>query len=502
MNTSKDTDEFLAHFGVKGMRWGVRKSDDGLSTNLRPGEPGRSVQATQKLSAEKALPSNAEGSSRKLTSEQKKALLIGGGILATAAVAGGLYYYKTQVGDKDPLPNLRSYVDGVMDSKQYAWGESGFFHPSAYERSEFSLPTGHVFSRVSTAAEDSFARATYTTHNEADYNRYVGFGFGSRLDSFDRDLYRINFTAKEPIRVPDLRTTLGSLREVMDSSSGRRHSDEEVRTQYTRLSGGEWRDELSTSFINNLKSKGYSAIVDEMDAGVNSDSPLVLFNRNAVTNKVSTVVSVEELRRARESIMPVLNPKLAPKEENSMAQSFETADNFLAHFGVKGMRWGVRKDSGIEGVSPKTNREAKKDAEEFTRAKLFYGEGAGTRRKLIKAKVEARSKIDPAYKKAFDHHVGNTDLGQRASQAKGERRRKDVVNKTTKTARGVHRSLTGGFGSVPLVAAILAGGYTVARNSGADRVVINNSKKMYNDVKNKRQSSKAVDDLLKDLGLK
>ena len=44
----------------------------------------------------------------------------------------------------------------------------------------------------------------------------------------------------------------------------------------------------------------------------------------------------------------------------------------LMHYGVKGMKWGVR-------------RRARHDAKEFTQAKMYYGDGAGNRRKLIKA---------------------------------------------------------------------------------------------------------------------
>jgi hypothetical protein len=63
----------------------------------------------------------------------------------------------------------------------------------------------------------------------------------------------------------------------------------------------------------------------------------------------------------------------------------------LAHFGVKGMHWGQR-NSEIPGVSRSTSRDAAKDAKEFARAKAFYGEGAGTRRKLIRGTVEGKSK--------------------------------------------------------------------------------------------------------------
>lgn len=171
----------------------------------------------------------------------------------------------------------------------------------------------------------------------------------------------------------------------------------------------------------------------------------------------------------------------------------QIVDDFFAHHGVKGMRWGVRKtDAALAGIPRGTAKAAKKDAEEFTRAKLFYGKGAGTRRKLIKAKVESASK-DPNYKKAFDHYVNQTDLAKRASQAKSERKRKDVASGTAKTARGVHRSLTGGFGSVPLAAAVIAGSYGVARKTGADKAVANWAKTSYSNAQRTRNLKPARD---------
>lgn len=179
-------------------------------------------------------------------------------------------------------------------------------------------------------------------------------------------------------------------------------------------------------------------------------------------------------------------------------------EDFLAHYGVKGMKWGVRKaDSRPEGVSARVNRDAKKDAREFARAKMFYGEGAGTRRKLIKATVEQKSKRDPSYKKAFDFHVDAQDMSKHAAKAQSERRRKDVTAKTTKTARGVHRQLTGGFGNVSMASAAIAGGYVVAKQTGADKVVINAAKTGFNNARRAAQSQqnrRAVNNWLRDQG--
>lgn len=180
-----------------------------------------------------------------------------------------------------------------------------------------------------------------------------------------------------------------------------------------------------------------------------------------------------------------------------------TVDDFLAHYGVKGMRWGVRKSDRPEGVSARTNREAKKDAEEFTRAKMFYGQGAGTRRKLIKNTVEAKSKRDPSYKKAFDHHVEKTDMDKRATQARRERKRKNVAAGTAKTARGASHILNGNSQYASATAAILVGGALYAHKTGIDKMIANTARTTVSDLKRNqknRQNAKIVEDLLRRSG--
>lgn len=151
-------------------------------------------------------------------------------------------------------------------------------------------------------------------------------------------------------------------------------------------------------------------------------------------------------------------------------------DDIIMHFGTKGMKWGVRKD----GTRRSTDREARKDAAEYSKAQMFYGQGAGTRRKLIKNTVEAKSKKDPSYKKAFDTHLANQDMAKRASQARGERKRKDTREGIAKTARGVKSQLMGPFApTITALAVAAAVSNPKIRNAGinaaqkASKTVIN-----------------------------
>ena len=129
-------------------------------------------------------------------------------------------------------------------------------------------------------------------------------------------------------------------------------------------------------------------------------------------------------------------------------------DDYVVHHGVLGQRWGVRRYQNANGSltaegkkrythsEKKTIKQAHKDAKEYARAKMYYGEGAGNRRKLIKATVKQRSK-DPLYKMAFDEKLASTDWAEESSKAKSERHRTDAKNKTVKTTRGVINTIRG-----------------------------------------------------------
>lgn len=158
----------------------------------------------------------------------------------------------------------------------------------------------------------------------------------------------------------------------------------------------------------------------------------------------------------------------------------------------------------LEGVPSKTSREAKKDAQEFARAKMFYGEGAGTRRKLINNSVAAKSKRDPAYKKAFDHHLENQDLSKHASKARSERKRKDTVNSTTKTVRGIRHIMNDNPQYASAAAVLIFGAAGAAKKAGLDKKAVGLAKETYASVKawtQNRENMQAARDFLNDLGM-
>ena len=124
--------------------------------------------------------------------------------------------------------------------------------------------------------------------------------------------------------------------------------------------------------------------------------------------------------------------------------------NELYHHGILGQKWGVRryqpypsgysgdgKFTGESGPSEKQikriTKMAKKDAKRYADAKMYYGEGAGTRRKLLKAELD-KKKQDPIYKEAFDRAAENADYAKSAQKAKVERKTRDTASTVKKTA--------------------------------------------------------------------
>lgn len=159
-------------------------------------------------------------------------------------------------------------------------------------------------------------------------------------------------------------------------------------------------------------------------------------------------------------------------------------DSYLAHYGVKGMKWGVR-------------RKARKDAKEYARANMYYGEGAGNRRKLIRATVKERSK-DSRYKAEFDKELAKQDMSKHASAAKRERKAADVKKSAGKMARGLVNAATGNMSRASAAALVVYAGLHV---TGADRIIANKAKQsvksIMDEIGGQARSKQILDEMLR-----
>lgn len=133
-------------------------------------------------------------------------------------------------------------------------------------------------------------------------------------------------------------------------------------------------------------------------------------------------------------------------------------------------------------------KEARRDAEEFARAQMSYGEGAGTRRKLIQATVDSKMKHDPIYEQQFFQALNQQDMAEHASKARSERRRKDTTRTVSKNVRGV---LTGRNQGVNTAVLVLGTAAYYAHQTGLDRKIADATKAKWRKFKHRRMAKKA-----------
>lgn len=187
--------------------------------------------------------------------------------------------------------------------------------------------------------------------------------------------------------------------------------------------------------------------------------------------------------------------------------------------GVKGMHWGIRryqnedgslteagrehygvgeskKESSSDSESSKTStsryvnadgsknfkkikKEAADDAKEYARAKAYYGEGAGTRRKKIKNQISEKMK-DPDYKKEFEAQLKAQNMEEHQKAANRERKMQDTKDKAARVGRGLKNLLLGGT-SLSLTAIAI---YSVIKNTGAGDMIASKAKSTMSTVMN------------------
>lgn len=312
MESNIDIEDFIEHFGVKGMRWGVRNEDEtnpsdsivlrDIKTHEGPPlskEQLDNIEANKKKHAAKFEASEAEPSKGWRPSKSELAAM------AVGAVVAGAVIYKLKSGKtvvpfskEDYLNVTRSaetpdwvlkyagkpmtgsdYNGLVQNSVSRVWGGSHVTKES-FGRPPISFPKDHQFFRFSGVAEQSFGVATYSTSNEADAARY--------FTTFSSKTHLVTFKSTDTVRVADIHTQLNAVQKLMVERGAKKVTPKRVLDEYSSYSGGSWNSPFAKRLLGELNKQGFHGIVDEMDAGVYGETPLVLFDPTRFTKKVAT----------------------------------------------------------------------------------------------------------------------------------------------------------------------------------------------------------------------
>lgn len=204
-------------------------------------------------------------------------------------------------------------------------------------------------------------------------------------------------------------------------------------------------------------------------------------------------------------------------------------ENYLKHYGIKGQKWGTRRFQNEDGSytaegkerygrggsqsragvrrsgltkgfnrfsgvydkpdgtkdTKRLQKDAKKDAEDMARAKAYYGEGAGNRRKQIRNRISERMK-DPDYKAEYEKQLAAQDMSKHQKAANRERHVQDAKNKASEIGNGL-KNLLLGAGTTSLAAVAI---YSIAKRTGADKKIAELGKKAFSDIVDKVKSFK------------
>lgn len=133
-------------------------------------------------------------------------------------------------------------------------------------------------------------------------------------------------------------------------------------------------------------------------------------------------------------------------------------------------------------------KEARRDAQEFARSQMYYGEGAGTRRKLISATVESKSDRNDRYARAFRQELAHQDMAEHAIKARKERERHDRAQMVQRNVRGL---TSGNYQNLSTGVLIVGAVAYFAHQTGIDRQIYDKARTKLEDYKRRRRLKKA-----------
>lgn len=266
------TEEIIMHFGVKGMKWGVRKSQDSI-----PKKSAHRIRTEASFIAKGCSPSEAEIRADKVIRTQKK-MAIAAGVAIASIAATSL---------------------AIKIGKEYTG---------------VHVAEGTTLQHISKADSlDLTGKHLYTTFKKADKFNYQGT-FATELGGLTgTQTHAIALKAKKAIKAP----SNIQAKKIMSEAMGKKVNSKEYRKFINGFfKADENNNPTMKKFKENLIAKGYNAVIDTTDqnAYAKAFKPTIVFNSSQNLGVAgSTALSKERI--SKNFLTVKLSQALVPKAE-------------------------------------------------------------------------------------------------------------------------------------------------------------------------------------------
>lgn len=397
----------LAHYGVKGMKWGVRKEDDLVGRlKAKPGDDKAEVKrfndATKKIreqikqprvngvdvqaEALRAKYGPPEEEKKGLSKGAKVAIGVGIGVAVVGAI-GAVAYSRMDPDTKAAIAKAISQENKQKDinnkllgelAKNPAghslWNTRGKAYAEAVDGIDINwdkgvdLSPGSLLKRISSVAEtEARPGGFYAAFRDEDVESYKAilpsfwpqWGKASPTDGG----FINNYQAKTGVKAPSGKETVEMFKDLLRDNDAFRQThwiarenvdllpDVEVKSllKQSSLMWADDNNEATRIFFGEAKKRGFNALIDFNDAGTLGKTPLRVLDGSLFDIIGADNLSFSDMIDAAEKWLP----SLVHYFKEGAALMSNAADEYLSHLGIEideDIKQDVIEHHGVKGM--------------------------------------------------------------------------------------------------------------------------------------------------------